>query len=37
MKARRQLRSVACMNNTALDGAAPAVKTSGLTKSFGER
>jgi ABC-2 type transport system ATP-binding protein len=37
MKARRQLRSVAYMNNTALDGAAPAVKTSGLTKSFGER
>src|SRR5215472_4109721 len=31
------LRSFGGMNNTATDGRAPAVRTTGLTKQFGER
>src|SRR5215470_16197747 len=33
----RWRRSVSGMNTTAIDGRAPAVKTTGLTKDFGER
>jgi ABC-2 type transport system ATP-binding protein len=37
MMAGRCTRSVAVMNESTADGAAPAVKTTGLTKLFGER